>query len=243
MIFKNAENLKLNSGSQSEGTRRNLSESESGAVKITAKQNNLPHKVFNLLEAMLERGNMLAALKRVEQNKGAAGCDGLQTSDLRNWLKENWLHVKGELLAGKYRPQPVLRVDIPKPDGKGVRKLGIPCVLDRLLQQALLQILSPIFDPTFSSSSYGFRPGKSAHQAVLSARSHVASGKRWVVDLDLEKFFDRVNHDILMSRIARKIGDKHILRLIRGYLRSGMMNAGVVEATHEGTPQGGPLTP
>lgn len=193
--------------------------------------------------AVVERENMRQALLRVERNKGTAGVDKMQVEDLRAFLKEHWPRLKEELLCGRYKPQPVRRVEIPKPGGKGVRKLGIPTVLDRLIQQALNQVLSPVFEPHFSPHSYGFRPRRSAHDAVNAAQKIVASGKRWVVDMDLEQFFDRVNHDILMSRVARRIGDKQVLLLIRRYLESGVMVSGVVTASEEGTPQGGPLSP
>jgi RNA-directed DNA polymerase len=193
--------------------------------------------------AVVERENMREALLRVERNRGTAGIDEMPIEDLRAYLKEHWPRLKEELLGGRYKPQPVRRVEIPKPGGKGMRKLGIPTVLDRLIQQALHQVLSPIFDSTFSPHSYGFRPGRSAHDALKSAQKIVASGKRWVVDMDLEQFFDRVNHDVLMSRIARRIGDKQVLLLIRRYLQSGVMASGVMQATTEGTPQGGPLSP
>ncbi|MEG3641644.1 group II intron reverse transcriptase/maturase, partial [Magnetococcus sp. PR-3] len=169
--------------------------------------------------------------------------DNMPLSELVGYLKQAWPRIKEELLAGSYMPQPVRKVEIPKPGGKGVRMLGIPTVLDRLIQQALNQVLQPIFDKDFSDSSYGFRAGRSAHDAARKARDHVASGKRWTVDLDLEKFFDRVNHDILMSRVARKIGDGRVLKLIRRYLESGMMAGGAVSPRTQGTPQGGPLSP
>lgn len=196
----------------------------------------------SLMEAVVDPKNMREALKRVRSNKGSAGVDGMTVDDLANHLKEHWPEIREELLCGRYEPQSVRRVEIPKPDG-GLRQLGIPTVVDRLIQQAVLQVLQPLYDPTFSESSYGFRPGRSAHQALLAAREYVASGKRWVVDLDLEKFFDRVNHDILMNRLARRIGDKLLLRLIRAYLNAGIMANGVVIERHEGTPQGGPLSP
>jgi RNA-directed DNA polymerase len=191
---------------------------------------------------MLERGNMLQALQRVEANGGAPGVDGMRTKDLRPFLKDHWKRIREELLAGTYRPKPVRRVEIPKPDG-GKRGLGIPTCLDRLIQQALAQVLTPIFDPTFSPNSYGFRPGKRAHDAVRQARQYMTEGYTWVVDMDLEKFFDRVNHDVLMDRVARRVHDKRILRLIRLYLTSGIMANGVQVRTEEGTPQGGPLSP
>jgi len=195
------------------------------------------------MEAVVERENMIDALLKVERNKGSAGVDGLNVSDLRSYLQEHWQQIKESLLDGSYQPQPVLKVEIPKPGGKGMRQLGIPTVVDRLLQQALHQVLLPFFDPYFSESSYGFRPGRSAHQAILQAREYASSGLRWVVDMDLEKFFDRVNHDVLMSRIARNVKDKRILGLIRRYLQACMMSGGVVSIRLEGTPQGSPLSP
>jgi len=176
-------------------------------------------------------------------NKGKAGIDGMSVGQLKAHLQEHWVRIKEELLNGRYQPQPVRGVEIPKPGGSGVRQLGIPTVVDRLIQQALHQIIGPLFDPDFSESSYGFRVGRSAHQAVKQARVYVAEGRRWVVDIDLEKFFDRVNHDILMSRVARKIKDKRVLGLIRRYLQAGLMTDGVVSPRAEGTPQGGPLSP
>jgi RNA-directed DNA polymerase len=196
-----------------------------------------------MMEAVVERKNMMAALQRVEANKGSAGMDDMAVERLRPHLREHWPDIKEQLLAGTYIPSPVRRVEIPKPDGRGMRQLGIPTVLDRLIQQALHQVMLPVFDENFSESSYGFRPGRSAHQAVLAARSHVASGRRWVVDLDLEKFFDRVNHDVLMARVARKVKDKRVLGLIRRYLQAGVLVGGVVSQRIEGTPQGGPLSP
>lgn len=198
---------------------------------------------MQLMEAVVERENMFKALRRVEANKGSAGVDGVSTLALRACLCEHWPRIREELLEGRYQPQPVRKVEIPKPGGKGMRQLGIPTVMDRLIQQALNQVMQPIFDPDFSESSYGFRPGRSAHQAVLKAREYAAAGKRWVVDMDLEKFFDRVNHDILTARVAQKIADKRVLKLIRRYLEAGLMVGGVVSPRTEGTPQGGPLSP
>jgi RNA-directed DNA polymerase len=201
-----------------------------------------PEATAWLLEAILDRDNMMTAYHRVVANQGAPGSDGMTVDDLKGFLVENWPRIKEGLLAGRYRPEPVRRVDIPKPGG-GSRTLGIPTVLDRLIQQAMHQVLGPLFDPGFSEATYGFRPGRSAHQAVLAARAHVAAGRRWLVDIDLEKFFDRVNHDVLMARLARKVGDKRVLRLVRRYLQAGLMADGVATARTEGTPQGGPLSP
>lgn len=193
-------------------------------------------------EAVFRRENMQTALKRVESNKGAAGIDGMEVQDLHGYLKAHWLEVRAALESGKYQPSPVRRVEIPKPDG-GVRQLGIPTVLDRLIQQAIAQVLTPIFEAVFSPHSYGFRPGRSAHQVVQQAQAYIAEGNEWVVDIDIEKFFDRVNHDMLMARVARVVKDKRVLKLIRAYLNSGVMVNGVVMETEEGTPQGGPLSP
>lgn len=193
-------------------------------------------------EAVLTRENLQTARKRVESNQGAAGIDGMEVQELSGFLKEHWLEVREALESGKYRPSPVRRVEIPKPDG-GVRQLGIPTVLDRLIQQAIAQVLTPLFEEEFSEYSYGFRPGRSAHQAVQQAQEYIREGYDWVVDIDLEKFFDRVNHDRLMARVARVVKDKRVLKLIRAYLESGVMISGVVRETEEGTPQGGPLSP
>ena len=196
-----------------------------------------------LMEEVVRRGNVVAAYKRVVRNGGAPGVDGMSVDDLKSYCDEHWTRIREELLGDMYRPQPVRRVMIPKPGGKGQRVLGIPTVLDRMIQQALLQVLHPIFDPTFSEDSYGFRPKRSAHQAVRRARDHIAAGHRWVVDLDLERFFDRVNHDVLMARVARRVKDKRVLRLTRRYLQAGMIEGGLVSSRMEGTPQGGPLSP
>lgn len=229
--------------SHPEGSQQNWREEGLGASSDTATREDSEPEAEQLLEAVVERKNMRLALKQVERNSGAAGVDNMTVAQLRTYLREHWLGVKEELLAGGYQPQPVLKVEIPKPGGKGMRMLGIPTVLDRLLQQAIHQVISPLFDPSFSESSYGFRPQRSAHQAVLKARQYVREGRRWVVDIDLEKFFDRVNHDILMSRLARRIKDKRVLRLIRRYLQAGMMSKGLTTIRREGTPQGGPLSP
>ncbi|MHA6911095.1 group II intron reverse transcriptase/maturase, partial [Ralstonia pseudosolanacearum] len=196
-----------------------------------------------LLVAALTRENLKRAFKRVRANKGAAGVDGLDIDQTARHLAKAWPGIREQLLMGTYRPSPVRRVMIPKPDGGGERELGIPTVTDRLIQQALLQVLQPILDPAFSEHSYGFRPGRRAHDAVLAAQSYVQSGRRVVVDVDLEKFFDRVNHDILTDRLQRRIGDAGVTRLTRAYLNSGLMDGGVVLQRHEGTPQGGPLSP
>ena len=195
-----------------------------------------------LLGQALARGNLVRAWKRVRANRGSAGVDGRTIDQTAQYLKTEWPRIREALLDGSYRPMPVRRVEIAKPDG-GTRQLGIPTVVDRLIQQALLQVLQPGIDATFSDHSYGFRPGRSGHDAVLAAQRHVQAGFRVVVDVDLEKFFDRVNHDILMHRLARRIDDKSVLRLIRRYLAAGAMDRGVVIERHEGTPQGGPLSP
>ncbi len=193
-------------------------------------------------EEIWTKENLTQAMKRVERNGGAAGIDGMTAKELRPYLKEHWLEIKEALESGKYRPNPVKRVEIAKPDG-GVRELGIPTVIDRLLQQAIAQVLTPIYEQKFSAHSYGFRPGRSAHDAVKAAQEYAQEGKEWVVDIDLEKYFDRVNHDMLMARIAREVKDKRVLKLIRAYLNSGEMINGVKMGTDEGTPQGGPLSP
>jgi RNA-directed DNA polymerase len=197
---------------------------------------------MNLILAITDRSNMWRAYQRVCRNKGAPGVDGVSTDELKAYLQAHWPQIKQQLLDGSYQPQPVRKVEIPKPGG-GKRMLGIPSVIDRLIQQAMHQVLSEQFEPMFCAHSYGFRPGRSAAQAVHQARDYVESGKRWVVDIDLEKFFDRVNHDVLMSRVARVIKDKTVLKLIRRYLQAGIMEHGVATARAEGTPQGGPLSP
>jgi RNA-directed DNA polymerase len=198
--------------------------------------------VDRLMEMVIERSNAKAALRRVKQNKGSPGSDGMTVEELTPYLVEHWREIRERLLAGTYQPRPVKRQPIPKRGG-GVRELGIPCAIDRMIQQAILQVLQPIFDPTFSEHSHGFRPGRRAHDAVCAAQRYIQSGRRWVVDVDLEKFFDRVNHDVLMGKLAKRIGDKRMLGLIRRYLEAGIMADGVVVERHEGTPQGGPLSP
>jgi RNA-directed DNA polymerase len=200
-------------------------------------------EAMRLMEEVLRRENLIKALRRVRSNKGAPGVDGMTVEQLTPYLKEHWARIREELFEGTYEPQPVRRVEIPKPNGRGVRPLGIPTVLDRLIQQAILQVLSPIFDPHFSESSYGFRPGRGCHDALKAARGYVEAGYRWVVDVDLDKFFDRVNHDVLMARVARRVKDKRLLRLLRRYLTSGVMVEGVIQPREEGTAQGSPLSP
>lgn len=196
----------------------------------------------HLIEQMVKRDNCIQALRRVRKNKGSPGMDGMNVRDLSTFLAEHWPRIREELLSGRYEPKPVLRCEIPKANG-GMRQLGIPCAIDRFIQQALLQVLQPQFDPTFSEHSYGFRPRRSAHQAVRQATAYLNEGRHWVVDVDLEKFFDRVNHDVLMGRLARRIEDKRVLKLIRSFLNAGIMADGVVIERVEGTPQGGPLSP
>ncbi len=209
---------------------------------LTAANENERSSDERLMEKVVEEGNMHAAMKRVRQNKGSPGIDGMSVEELPRYMEGNWIRIRQELLAGRYQPQMVKRVEIPKPNG-GVRQLGIPPVTDRMVQQMILNVLQPKFDPTFSEHSYGFRPGRSAHQAVRAAQRYIQEGRRWVVDVDLERFFDRVNHDILMSRLAKRIKDKRMLGLIRRYLEAGVMARGVVVERWEGTPQGGPLSP
>ncbi len=197
---------------------------------------------WRLMEEVVEPHNLKAALRRVKQNKGSPGIDGMTVDDLPTWLMASWQRLREALLAGSYRPSPVRRQAIPKPGG-GERELGIPTVVDRFIQQAILQVLQPRFDPGFSEHSYGFRPGRGAHDAVRCAQRYVQEGRRWVVDVDLAKFFDRVNHDVLMGKLEKRIGDSRMLGLIRRYLDAGVMVSGVVIERHEGTPQGGPLSP
>jgi len=222
---------------------RNPRENGVGVPVAAMSWDHFRSETAQLMNAVVERENMIEALRRVERNKGAAGIDEMPVSELRLYLNAHWSHIKEELLSGSYQPSAIREVCIPKPSGKGVRKLGIPTVVDRLIQQAMHQVLSPVFDPFFSDHSYGFRPGRSAHQAVLQARDYVAGGRRWVVDMDLEKFFDNVNHDILMSRIGRRVGDRRVLAVIRRYLQASTMAGGLESPRHEGTPQGGPLSP
>jgi RNA-directed DNA polymerase len=220
----------------------NTSDQRDGSQTHTACAENAGDGSTGLMEEVLRKENLTRAYKRVKSNKGAAGVDGMTVDKLMPHCQEHWEEIKEQLRNGTYKPQPVKRVEIPKPDG-GTRMLGIPTVLDRLIQQAILQVLTPLYDPTFSDNSHGFRPGRSAHGAILKAREYVDEGYDWVVDMDLSKFFDRVNHDVLMSRIARCVKDKQLLRLIRRYLQAGMMEGGVTSKRTEGTPQGGPLSP
>lgn len=213
-----------------------------GTESLAAKRRAESPAIEQLMEEVCERENCKQALARVKANKGSAGVDGMTVQQLPEHLKQHWPAIREQLLSGTYKPQPVKRVEIPKPDG-GVRKLGIPTVLDRFIQQAVMQVLQRRWDRTFSDHSYGFRPGRSAHQAVAAAQQYIAAGNRWVVDLDLEKFFDRVNHDKLMARIAQRISDRQMLKLIRAFLAAGVMEGGLVSPVDEGTPQGGPLSP
>ena len=227
--------LPLSEGGEAPGNQR------SGQASTATIGNERPG-TSRLLEEALSRPNLQRALKRVRRNKGSPGIDGMTVEELPDWLRANWPRTREELLAGTYQPSAVRRATIPKPGG-GERQLGIPTVLDRLIQQALLQVLQPRFDPTFSEHSHGFRPGRRAHDAVREARAYVQAGKKWVADVDLEKFFDRVNHDVLMGRLERRIEDRRMLGLIRLYLNAGILADGVVVQRFEGTPQGGPLSP
>ena len=225
--------------SRGEASRRSAEGTESFAAQREAES---PASIEHLMEAVCERSNCKQALARVKGNKGSAGIDGMTVEQLPGYLKPHWATIREQLLSGTYQPQPVKRVEIPKPDG-GMRKLGIPTVLDRFIQQAVMQVLQVIWDGTFSNHSYGFRPRRSAHQAIAQAQQYIAAGYGWVVDLDLEKFFDRVNHDKLMAKLARRISDQRMLKLIRAFLRAGVMEDGLVSPVDEGTPQGGPLSP
>src|SRR5437016_156098 len=211
------------------------------AVTATAEPES-PASTAHLMEAICAPDNIEAALRAVVRNKGAPGVDGITVRRLPGILKARWPEIEEQLLQGRYQPQPVRRVRIPKPAG-GTRNLGIPTVIDRVIQQAILQRLQPLWDPTFSEHSYGFRPGRSAQQAVAQAQAYVTEGYRFVVDIDLAKFFDRVNHDRLMAAVAARVSDRRVLRLIRGYLTAGVLDGGLIVEMREGTPQGGPLTP
>src|SRR5215208_1845973 len=213
----------------------------SGEASTAASGNERPG-TDRLMEEVVQRGNAKAALKRVRQNKGSPGVDGMTGDELPEYLAEHWEEIREQLVAGTYRPRPVKRQEIPK-SGGGMRELGIPTALDRFVQQAILQVLQPRFDPTFSEHSHGFRPGRRAHDAVREAQRYIQAGRKWVVDVDLEQFFDRVNHDVLLGRLAKRTDDRGVLGLIRRYLDAGILANGVVMERHEGTPQGGPLSP
>jgi RNA-directed DNA polymerase len=231
--------LALDSSDRGEALVGGCQGTEPSAVKPASES---PALTEQLMEEVCDRENLVNAWRRVRSNRGSPGVDGMTIDAAKGYLREHWPDIRSRLLDGTYQPQPVKRVEIPKPDG-GVRKLGVPCVVDRLIQQALLQVLQKRWDPTFSEHSYGFRPGRSAHQAVAQAQRYIAEGYGVVVDLDLEKFFDRVNHDRLMARVAARVADKRVLKLIRALLNAGVMEDGLVRPVDEGTPQGGPLSP
>ena len=231
----------LNFSSMPAGEAREAGREETELLPATNDPES-PARTNRLMEEVCERENLKEALRRVKANKGSAGIDRMTVDGIADYLKQHWPAIREQLLRGTYQPKPVRRVEIPKPDG-GVRKLGIPTVLDRFVQQAVMQVLQRQWDPTFSDHSYGFRPGRSAHQAVAQAQRYIAEGHSWCVDLDLEKFFDRVNHDKLMGQIAKRVGDKRLLKLIRAFLNAGVMENGLVSPSVEGTPQGGPLSP
>lgn len=227
----------------SEGeVKSSISEPEGTEPRVANSESEGPAYGNELMEEVCRPENVQAAVERVRKNRGGPGIDGMTVDRLGKHLDKHWPEIRDSLLKGTYKPQPVKRVEIPKPDG-GVRKLGIPTVQDRMVQQAIMQVLQRKWDPTFSEHSYGFRPNRSAQEAVMAAQAHVAEGYEWVVDIDLEKFFDRVNHDRLMSQLAKRIGDKRMLKIIRRFLSAGVMDEGLVQPTNEGTPQGGPLSP
>jgi RNA-directed DNA polymerase len=233
--------MKLDFSSALTGAARGVAGEETESLGATSGPES-PARTDRLMEEVCERENLKAALKQVQANKGSPGVDGMTVVGIKDYLKQHWPAIREQLLNGTYEPKPVRRVEIPKPDG-GVRKLGIPTVLDRFIQQAVMQVLQRRWDRTFSEHSYGFRPGRSAHQAVAQAQQYIAQGHGWCVDLDLEKFFDRVNHDKLMDQIAKRVEDKRLLKLIRAFLNAGVMENGLVSPSVEGTPQGGPLSP
>jgi len=234
--------IELDFSSTPAGEAREAGRGETESL-LVAHDTESPAKTNRLMEEVCERENLKEALRQVKANKGSAGIDRMTVGQLSDYLKQHWPVIREQLLNGTYEPKPVRRVEIPKPDGSGVRKLGIPTVLDRLIQQSVMQVLQQRWDRTLSNSSYGFRPGRSAHQAVAQAQKYIAAGYGWMVDLDLEKFFDRVNHDKLMGCIAKRIEDKRLLKLIRAFLNAGVMENGLVSPSVEGTPQGGPLSP
>src|ERR1700758_4126949 len=233
--------LRLDFPSAPTGEARQAGRKDTESLSVVSEPER-PANTSRIMEEVCERGNLKEALRQVRGNKGSAGVDRMTVDQLGDYLKQHWPVIREQLLNGTYEPQPVRRVEIKKPDG-GMRKLGIPTVLDRLVQQAVMQVLQHRWDPTFSEHSHGFRPQRSTHQAVAKAQQYIAEGNRWVVDLDLEKFFDRVNHDKLMAAIARRVNDKRMLKLIRAFLESGVMENGLVSPVEEGTPQGGPLSP
>jgi RNA-directed DNA polymerase len=239
MRRKNQIELNLGTGASGEAASAAAPETEARTAKACLER---PAAAGPSMEAVVERENLKKALAQVRRNKGAAGIDGMSVDELPAHLKEHWPTIRVRLLDGSYKPQPVRRVEIPKASG-GTRALGIPAVLDRFIQQAVMQVLQADWDGTFSEASFGFRPGRSAHQAVERAQAYIASGHAVVVDIDLEKFFDRVNHDILMGLIAKRVTDKRILKLVRAFLTAGVLEGGLVSPTEEGTPQGGPLSP
>ena len=232
--------LDFSSALTGEAREAGREESESSAATSGTES---PASTNRWMEAVCERENLKAALRQVKANKGSPGIDGMTVVGIKDYLKQHWPAIREKLLNGTYEPKPVRRVEIQKPDGGGVRKLGIPTVLDRFVQQAVMQVLQKQWDPTFSQYSYGFRPRRSAHYAVAQAQQYIAQGYGWVIDLDLEKFFDRVNHDKLMGQIAKRVEDKRLLKLIRAFLNAGVMENGLVSPSVEGTPQGGPLSP
>jgi hypothetical protein len=233
--------LRLDFSSMPTGEARQAGREDIESLSVVSEPER-PANTSRIMEEICERANLKEALRQVRGNKGSAGADRMTVDQLGDYLKQHWLSIREQLLNGTYEPKPVRRVEIPKPDGGGVRKLGIPTVLDRFIQQAVMQVLQKQWNPTFSLYSYGFRPRRSAHQAVAQAQQYIAQGYGWVIDLDLEKFFDRVNHDKLMSQIAKRIEDKRLLKLIRAFLNAGVMENGLVSPSVEGTPQGGPLS-
>src|SRR5947207_1237922 len=234
--------LRLDFSSTPTGEARQAGREDIESLSVVSEPER-PANTSRIMEEICERANLKEALRQVRGNKGSAGVDRMTVDQLGDYLKQHWPAIREQLLNGTYEPKPVRRVEIPKPDGGGVRKLGIPTVLDRFVQQAVMQVLQKRWNPTFSQHSYGFRPGRSAHQAVAQAQQYIVSSYNWVIDLDLEKFFDRVNHDKLMGQVAKRVEDKRLLKLIRAFLNAGVMEHGLVSPSVEGTPQGGPLSP